>query len=789
MLRVLPVLVFFLLYASLNAQNKIDILFTGGIDGYILSENPQQHGDVLRVAAMIDRIVREQAISRERALILDTGDAFSYHYLSKIDSGEAVLQTMRTAGYDAMVVGNLDFKYGKARLKNIANSGLNLLAGNLREGEAIFLTDFLLLKKDGLNIGVVGITDPQIKEMVAAKNFAGLSVAAANVALKNLVEKYRASCDLLIALNHLSMTENLTLARAVNGVDLYLSRPDKKGSDYAQVFANDGTLKSVVVQAPGAALAVGRLEVSMNEDKRMENVHLHPLISTTGVSAEETNNALYAENSRLLDEHLRMRFDGIDGNADLARFNKDAHNSFRDYILYIIQEATRSEIAILNEGFFKFENIATENLVVTPRTISQINWTDNELVTLRLRGKTLKKILSRGRSTFQPNQGGYLHFLAVQNYDASDKRKQQVHSQKIGDNETYAVVTSSFLLSGGNGYSEFRSGTHVRTRFQVKDNYRVSAAPVNGSALNINELIVGYLRDGRHPAENEPIGQWFRKQDILNRPLWLVNLENIDFALQDVQVYNNDQLSAVKDARVNADTENLFGLAARGILELARYTSNSRWTNRLDIENAQTRIGDNSLEETSDDLEFESIFDIYNLSDKLGLPNRMNVFLAGRYDTELTPTENEMGIDNPRQKDLYPRLGINYYGDYVKELRFGIVGKYDLEEKNWDSGIEMNAKFNQKFGRFNWTMTNRLRYLLSNEAPAAGDEEWSNDFYTYLNIPLTENLSIKPQVAYFMYRDKVIEETGRNLKFAISLSYGRSWKPQYLKLFRDARAN
>ena len=788
--RILPLILLPWICLSLAAQEKIHLFFTGGIHGYLLSDETRQQGGILPLQAAISDISASH-VSPDQRLLLDTGEALAYHYLARLDSGRTVLAQMARAGYDAMTVGNLDFKYGRENLRrlNAAYPDLALLAANVVDADGTpFLLPFRIFKRSGLRIGVVGAIEQRLEQNILPGHLGGLHFSPLQESLQQVVQTLRPQCDLIVALNHSGFYENLELARRIKGLDVIIGRPEGDSLDMVQLYDPHNRLKSVVMKAAPNARAVGHLVVSMIQDDgayRLHDAELQAYTDVITLPLSRLDNTPYEALERRYAEYCRRKYRGKGPDEAIIATQGAFRENYVDYLLYTLLKSTRSEIAIVNEGFFRFSPADTARKALTIRDIERINWSNENLSIMRLTGKDLKAILKRGVQDIPAGRGAHLRFLSIKNYQGSAGREVLIHGKPPQDNEVYAVVTTHFLASGGDGYREFLNGTHRRSRFQGTTRIVAGSSPQH-QPVDINSLLVRFYQSEERPEFNA-LDAWFSRNTFLNRALWLVNLNNIDIAFRSVTVRNNENFSDVKDSRVNAATADLFSYALGGDISLVRQTRYTRWENSLLLKNARTRLGDGVLEESDDNLELESILDAYDLSSKIGLPRGANLFSSLRFDSELTPTQNQAGVDNPRQQDLYLTAGFSYLGKKLKEARLGFFGKYDLVDESLDSGIEFNSKYRERLGALNYQGALRLRYLISNQNPVAGDEWGSLDLSNGIEIAVTGSLRLRPQFDLFVFRDKFLAQTATNLQYSLNLTYSRVWKPQYLRFFRRDR--
>lgn len=790
-LRLLSLIILSWMLCSLPAQEKVHLFFTGEIHGYLLSDETRQQGGILPLQAAIADMAARDTVSPGERLILDSGEALAYHYLARLDSGATLLAQMTRAGYDAMTVGNLDFKYGRENLRrlNDAYPDLALLAANVINADGMpWLLPYRIFKRSGLRIGVVGAIEPRLEKTILPGHLGSLRFSPLHESLQQTVQALRPQCDLVVALIHAGFYENLELARRIEGLDVVIGRPEGDSLDIVQLYDRRNRLKSVVVKAAPNARAVGHLTVSMIREGaqyRLRDAKLQAYKDALALPPSRLDIAPYEALERRYDAYCRRKYRGRGPDEAIIATGGDFRAHYVDYLLYALLKSTRSEIAIINDGFFRFSPADSARPHLTIRDIERINWSNEHLAIMRLTGKDLKAILRRGVQEIPAGRGAHLRFLSIKNYQGSAGREVLIHGKPPQDNEVYAVVTTHFLATGGDGYREFRNGTHRRDRFHGDTRIVAGSSPQH-QPVDINSLLVRFYQSEERPAFSA-LDEWFRRNRFLNRALWLVNLNQVDISFRSVTVTNNENFSEVKDSRVNAATADLFSYALGGDVSLVRQTRNTRWENSLLLKNARTRIGNGRLEETDDNLELESTLDAYDLSSKLGLPRGVNLFSSLRFDSELTPTENQAGEDNPRQQDLYLTAGFSYLGKNLKEARLGFFGKYDRVDESLDSGIEFNGKFRQGLGALNYQGALRLRYLISNQNPLPGDEWGSLDLSNGFEIALTGSLRLRPQFDLFVFRDRLLAQTAANLQYSLNLTYSRVWKPQYLRFFRRDR--
>lgn len=130
---------------------RINVLFTNDMHGFIGKKEatwmnpafPPGLGGAPSLAGFIWDLRRETEEKGEHFLLLDAGDIFQGTPVGDKSSGEAVVEFMNRAGYDAMTVGNHDFDHGMEAVVNIVRKadfpvlGANIIESNPRYREML----------------------------------------------------------------------------------------------------------------------------------------------------------------------------------------------------------------------------------------------------------------------------------------------------------------------------------------------------------------------------------------------------------------------------------------------------------------------------------------------------------------------------------------------------------------------------------------------------------------------------------------------------------------------------
>ena len=155
---------------------------------YVISTN-DMHANVLNYDNGIDLALVAGLKQHYDALLFDAGDALQGSPLAILSDGDDVLSLMKTAGYDAMALGNHEFDYGQDKLlDHAANAGFLTLCSNvLKENEELFSSlnlpnsgRYAVFEKNGFKIGVFALTTRQTLQSTDNRLLLGLKFKAAS---------------------------------------------------------------------------------------------------------------------------------------------------------------------------------------------------------------------------------------------------------------------------------------------------------------------------------------------------------------------------------------------------------------------------------------------------------------------------------------------------------------------------------------------------------------------------------------------------------------------------------
>ena len=170
------ILSLFLFQILLSNHIVIDLITTNDIHGVIQDQkayfmNPQYPPNIIGGAGFYNYVSKLKK-DKDNLIILDGGNFFQGSNLGIKDQGKVMIEWMNMIGYDAAVPGQYDFIFGMKNLnKIIAEANFELLGSNINCNNCIDnIKPYIIKEIEGIKIGILGIINSSLSELVPALN-------------------------------------------------------------------------------------------------------------------------------------------------------------------------------------------------------------------------------------------------------------------------------------------------------------------------------------------------------------------------------------------------------------------------------------------------------------------------------------------------------------------------------------------------------------------------------------------------------------------------------------------
>lgn len=425
-------------------------------------------------------------------ILVDAGDYSQGEVYVSDTKGLDAVEMMNVTGYDVVTLGNHEFDYGYAQLKeNMTKADFKILCANVygEDGTPIFDANYTYTTKSGVKIGFFGMETPEAQTKANPALIKGLKF---DTDLKAVAEKQLEALkddDVVIALSHLGVDDS---SKPYTSYDLYNAA---KGID----FIIDGHSHSVMtkgkngepIQSTGTKFANIGVIVIDDASKKIESNSLYEIKEDTAKDA-----AVAAAAQKIIDRidkeygavfaKSKVELNGAkapNGNRDGETNNGDL---ITDAMLWKVMQnkegLTVNEdhvVAITNGGGIR---AAIKVGDVTKKDIKTVLPFGNTIEVIYVTGTELLEALEASTFCVPESIGGFPQVSGISYtistgavYDANAEtypastyygpksiNRVTINSIngkdfKLGD--TYAVVTNNFSAAGGDTYYAFAAAT------------------------------------------------------------------------------------------------------------------------------------------------------------------------------------------------------------------------------------------------------------------------------------------------------------------------------------------
>lgn len=485
-----------------NEKFLLTILETSDVHGYVLPINYSDNSYVnCGLAALSTIITKERAINKN-TLLIDNGDmlqgtALTYFH-AKINNNmpNPMIETMNIMRYDAAVIGNHEFNYGRDYLDNaIKTSNFPWLCANITKkttGESFTKRPYIVkIFDNGLRVGILGLTTRYIPnwenpETIVDLNFED-AVESANKWLE--IMKKQEATDINIVSYHGGFERNLengkpsetltgenqgyALCKKVNNMDVLLTGHQHRvienisvnGVLVLQPGYNGNCIGKVTIElikGSGKWSITNKTSSIIDADATDVDKRILDSISSIETQAQSWLDIPmgHIEGDMVIKDHLEARL-------------KD--NAYAEFINNVQMEAAKVDIsttAIFDNNCKGFKKN------VTMRDIISNYKYPNTLKVISLKGTDIKAALERTSEYFtivngevEVSKAGNYNKLQPYNYDMwegidyvidiskpinSRITKIKYKNYPLNMKGDYAVVMNNYRAGGGGDYLMFK---------------------------------------------------------------------------------------------------------------------------------------------------------------------------------------------------------------------------------------------------------------------------------------------------------------------------------------------
>lgn len=427
-------------------------------------------------------------------ILVDAGDYSQGKTYVSVTKGADAVTMMNAAGYDVVTLGNHEFDYGYAQLKeNMSKAKFKVVCADVfnEDGTPIFDASYTYTTKTGVKVGFFGMETPETQTKANPALIKGLTFATDDAFTKAAADQVAAlkDADVVICLAHLGIDAESAPYRST---DLYAA---VKGID----FIIDGHSHSVMtkgkngepIQSTGTKFANIGVIVIDDATKKIESNSLFEIKEDTAKDA-----AVAAAAQKIIDR-IDKEYGAVFAKSKVELNGAKAPNGNRDgetnngdlitdamlwKVMHNKEGLTVNEdhvVAITNGGGIR---AAIKVGDVTKKDIKTVLPFGNTIEVIYVTGTELLEALEASTFCVPESIGGFPQVSGISYtistgavYDANAETYpastyygpksinrvtiNSINGKEFKANDTYAVVTNNFCAEGGDTYYAFAAAT------------------------------------------------------------------------------------------------------------------------------------------------------------------------------------------------------------------------------------------------------------------------------------------------------------------------------------------
>ena len=442
--------------------------------------------------AYIAQLKADYEAKGAEVILVDAGDySQGTTYVSSTKGADAVTM-MNAAGYDVVTLGNHEFDYGYAQLKeNMTKANFKVLCADVynADGTTIFDANYTYTTKTGVKIGFFGMETPETQTKANPALIKGLTFATGDAFTKAAADQVAAlkDADVVICLAHLGIDaesapyRSTDLYAAVKGIDFIID-----GHSHTVMTKGE---KGEPIQSTGTAFANIGVIVIDNATKKIESNSLFEIKEDTA------KDATVAAAAKTIVDRVDKEYGVVFAKSEVTLNGAKAPNGNRDsetnngdlitdaMIWKVMQNKegltvdADHVVAITNGGGIR---AAIKPGDVTKKDINTVLPFGNTVAVIYVTGAELLEALEA--STYSLPVGGFPQVAGINftlstavAYDANAETYpastyygpksinrvviNSINGKEFKADDTYAVITNDFCGGGGDTYYAFAAAT------------------------------------------------------------------------------------------------------------------------------------------------------------------------------------------------------------------------------------------------------------------------------------------------------------------------------------------
>jgi 5'-nucleotidase len=369
-------------------------------------------------------------------------------------NGRQMVSVLNAVGLDIAVLGNHEFDVSRdAFLARMNESRFTLLAANVSDSTGRPFPKILPHVIHAVRAGDRDVRVAFFGVVIPANRPSWSRVGDPIEAARREATLLRDSADVIVALTHLTLSDDARLVEEITEIDVVLGGHEhenytlRRGSRFAPVLKGDANVRSVQVVSIRPPSAGRRAEVSSRLQTIVGGMAEDPTVARVVSGWVDSAFAGFERDGFRPRELVVTSPIALDGREAIVRSSR---SELTDLIAAAMRRDTPdAELAVFNAGAIRIDDIITAGPVTQYDVIRMLPF-GGKTVDVRIQGELLGRVLAAGEQN--AGRGGFLQKHGVEGSAAAGWR---IAGAPLDPARMYRVAISDYLLTGGEIGIEF----------------------------------------------------------------------------------------------------------------------------------------------------------------------------------------------------------------------------------------------------------------------------------------------------------------------------------------------
>lgn len=366
-------------------------------------------------------------------------------------AGKQMVATLNAMGLDYATFGNHEFdlkadqfaaRMGESKFKwvsaNCMDANSKSAFTNVPDHHIYQVVQVTNGKEKNLKVGIFGVTlDKNQPPYVSISDY----LAAA----RDQVRTLRPQVDILIALTHLELSQDITLAQELPEIDLIMGGHEheniivKRGADMTPITKADANAHTVYVHRFSFNTQTRKLSLKSELVPVTNDILDDPAVAAVANEWTEKGFSGFRaegfEPTRIAGK-IRENLDGTEASVRNKQTNMGA--VIAEGMMQVVPNAVAG---IFNSGSIRLDDYLSAGDVSEYDVIRVLPF-GGEVLSVAVKGSMLKKLLNQGMES--NGKGAYLQYTRIR----KEADGWKINGNLVDDNATYTIATSDYLATG-----------------------------------------------------------------------------------------------------------------------------------------------------------------------------------------------------------------------------------------------------------------------------------------------------------------------------------------------------